>query len=72
MKTHASTRRKLAGGSGIVDLVMTILIVAGIGATIVGLNRLTPLPFWACCVLGLPLFLGAFWAILRFFFRRRE
>jgi len=54
------------------DLVMAVVHIVGIAVTIVGLKRLTPLPFWACCVIGFPLFLGVLWGTLFLLSRRRR
>ena len=71
MKIRISIRRKLAGGSDIMDLVMAVVHIVGIAVTIVCLKRLTPLPFWACCLIGFPLFLGVLWGTLYLLSRRR-
>jgi hypothetical protein len=72
MKIYTSKRRSLAGGSGIMDHVMTVVQIAGIAVTIVLLKRFTPLPFWACCLIGFPLFLGVFLGALYLLSHRRR
>jgi hypothetical protein len=60
MKICTSTRLRLAGGSGMMDHVMTVVLIAGIALTVVVLKKFTPLPFWACYLVGFPLFIGVF------------
>ena len=71
MKICTSIWHRLAGGSDIMSLVMAVVHIAGIAVTIVILKRLTPLPFWACCLIGFPLFLGVLWSTLYLLSRRR-
>jgi len=70
---HIGERRPLEGmtmrGFDIMSAVMTAVQIAGLAVTTVVLNRFTPLPFWACCVLGFPLFwavfIGVIWVLGR-------
>jgi len=55
-----------------VDLFMYIVQVAGLAGTIVLLKRFTPLPLWACCILGIPLFIAVFWGLVWFLGRRHR
>ena len=51
------------------SVVMTLIQIAGLAMTTVFLKRFTPLPFWACFVLAIPLFLLLFWGVLMLFSR---
>jgi hypothetical protein len=57
MKICTSKRRRLVGGSGIMDHVMTVIVIVGMAVAAVVLKRFTPLPFWACCLIGFPSFI---------------
>ena len=72
MRTHIPIQRKLAGGSGLMDHVMTVVNMVGMAATVFGLWLLTPLPYWACCLIGIPLFLGVLWGTLYLLSRRHK
>lgn len=51
-------------GFDIMTVVMTAIQIAGMAVTALLLKRFTPLPFWACCVLGFPFFWAVFmWVI---------
>jgi hypothetical protein len=56
-------------GFNIMGAAMAAIQIAGMAVTAVLLKRLTPLPFWACCVLGFPffwaVFMGAIWILGR-------
>jgi hypothetical protein len=72
MKIGTSKHQRLAGGSGIMDHAMTLIQIVGIAVTVVVLKRFTPLPFWACCLVGLPLFLVIFLSSIYLLARRRR
>jgi len=72
MKIYTSKRHELAGGSGIMDHAMTVIQIVGIAMTVFVLKHFTPLPFWACCLIGLPLFLVIFLGAFYLLFRRRK
>ena len=72
MKIATFSRRRLAGGSGIMDHVMTVVQIVGIAATIVCLKRFTQLPFWACCLIGFPLFIAIFFGTVYLLSRRHR
>jgi hypothetical protein len=57
-------------GLDIMSAVMTVIQIAGMAVTAVVLKRLTPLPFWACCVLGFPLFWAVFMGVIWILGRR--
>lgn len=44
---------------------MAFAQVVGIAASLVLLKTYTPLPFWTCVVLSVPLFLFLFWTVIR-------
>ena len=52
-------------------VVMNVVQIAGMAVTIVLLKRFTPLPFWACILIGIPLFLVVFLGSLSILFGRR-
>lgn len=60
MKICISERQRLTGGSGIMDHVMTVVQIIGMTVTVVALKHFTTLPFVACCLIGIPLFLVIF------------
>jgi hypothetical protein len=72
MKIFKFKRQKLAGGSGIMDYAMTIIQILGLTVTVVVLKHLTTLPFWACCLIGFPLFIVIFLGSLYLLSRRRR
>lgn len=47
-----------------VDLIMTVIQIVILFSVMVVLHRVTPLPFWACAVLSVPMGLAAFWHVL--------
>jgi uncharacterized protein (DUF1810 family) len=53
------------------DIVMNIIQMAGIAGTSILLKRFTPLPFWACFLIGFPLFLAVFLTLIYVLFGRR-
>lgn len=57
-------KERAAGGTDIMDVVMTVVQIVGFLATVVLLRRFTPLPPEACFVLGFPLFLLVFWGAI--------
>ena len=57
-------QRSCAAGTDIMSVVMTGVQILGLAVTAVALKRFTPLPFWACFVLAIPLFLLLFWGVL--------
>jgi hypothetical protein len=52
------------------SVVMTVVQIVGLAVTTVVLKRFTPLPFWVCFVLAIPLFLLLFWGVLMLLSRR--
>jgi hypothetical protein len=72
MKICTSKRQKLAAGSGIMDHAMTAIQIIGMAATVIALKHFTPLPFWACFLIGLPLFLVIFLGSLYLLSHRRR
>jgi hypothetical protein len=53
------------------DIVMNIVQGAGVLGTSILLKRFTPLPFWACILIGFPLFIVVFLGSLYVLFGRR-
>ncbi|MPN22190.1 hypothetical protein SDC9_169573 [bioreactor metagenome] len=51
-------------GFDIMSAVMTAIQIAGMAVTTAVLKRFTPLPLWACCVLGFPLFWAVFMSVI--------
>jgi hypothetical protein len=51
---------------------MTAIQIIGMTVTVVVLKHFTPLPFWACCLIGFPLFIGLFLGTLYFLSRGRR
>jgi hypothetical protein len=72
MKICKTKRPSLAGSAGIMDHLVTVVQVAGIAVTIVVLKRFTPLPFWACCLIGFPFFIAVLWGTLYLLSRRHR
>jgi hypothetical protein len=72
MNIFTRKRRSLAGGSGIIDHAMTAIQIVGMAITVIALKHFTPLPFWACCLIGLPLSIGLFLGTLHFLSRGRR
>jgi len=63
-----------AGAPGIISVVMAVIPIVCLAAIAILLNRFTPLPFWACFVLAVPLFLllwGGFLLVVSCLLRRR-
>ena len=56
----------------LVDLFMYTVQILGMAVTILLLKRFTPLPFWVCCVLAVPLFFAVYWSLLWFLVGRRH
>ena len=52
--------------------VMAVVQIVGLAVTTVLLKRFTPLPFWACFLLAIPVFLLLFWGVLMLLSRRRS
>lgn len=55
---------KTSGRIDVMSLVMTVIQILGFAFTALALKRFTPMPFWACFVLGIPSFLFLFWGSL--------
>lgn len=60
MKIYPGKRQRLAGSSGIMDHVMTVVQIVGMAAIIFALKHFTSLPFGTCVLIGCPLFFAIF------------
>lgn len=47
-------------GVDLMDLIMYPVQMVGMAVVIFLLKRFTPLPFWACVIIGIPLFFAVF------------
>jgi hypothetical protein len=70
MRMSKSTLSRIAAGTDLASAVMIGIQLVGMAVAAVLLKRFTPLPFWACFVLALPLCLLVFWGFLCLFFGR--
>ena len=59
-------------GCDIWSAVMNVIQITGSVATILLLKRFTPLPFWACFVIGFPMFIAVFLGLGWVLFGRRN
>jgi hypothetical protein len=64
MRFPKTQQRSCTGGTDIMSVVMTVVQILGWAVTAVALKQFTPLPFWACFVLAIPLFLFLLWGAL--------
>jgi hypothetical protein len=59
-------------GVDLMDLIMYPVQIVGMAIVIFLLKRFTPLPFWACMIIGIPSFFAFFWGALYLFFGRGD
>jgi len=59
-------------GVDLIDLIMYPVQIVGMAVVIILLKRFTPLPFWACMIIGIPLFFAVFWGALYLLFGRGD
>ena len=54
------------------DIVMNVVQIVGMAGTMVLLKQFTSLPFWACFLIGIPLFFVVFLGSIYILFGRRH